>query len=333
MTRRRIVVALTTCDSEQFLGPQLESIAQQTRLPDAVVVGDDLSTDRTLAILDDFARRMPFPVRVLRHESRVGPIRNSETVLAKCADDADVVAVADHDDVWMPEKLAVVEKVFSEADAPILWFSDADLIDGAGASLPGRLFDMVHLGSGDRDLLRTGGGLRRLVHGETVTNPTIAIDAALIPLAVPFPEDKVLGSRAFQQDGWLAVLGRLRGAIRVDDRALISYRRHARSVSHQERMESARTGGAADRKSDLAREQRRARLVADRVRSRDAPWAPDAREEILALDRFLSARVERRLGPRLGGVLREWSTGSYRRFARGARTALYDLADPFRRVS
>jgi glycosyltransferase involved in cell wall biosynthesis len=328
--RMRIAVALTTCDSEAFLDEQLDSIARQTRLPDAMVVGDDRSTDRTPDLLAAFAARVPFPVVVLRHESRIGPIRNTQAVLERCADAGDVIAIADHDDVWAAEKLAVIEDVFGLPATPVVWFSDARLVDAAGEPLPGTLFDMVHLGEGDRDLIRSGGGLRRLVHGETVTNPTMAIDAQLASLCLPFPVDLIAGRPAFQQDGWMAVIGRVRGAIGIDDRPLIAYRRHDRSVSHGEALRSVADDSGSRRRAELSREQGRARLVADRVRHRDAPWDPDQREEILALDRFLTARMERGLFPRMRAIARELRAGSYRRFAQGVRTAAYDLASTYR---
>ena len=63
--RARISVALCTYDGARFLGAQLESFATQIRLPDELVVCDDHSSDGTAAVLRDFARRAPFPVRIL----------------------------------------------------------------------------------------------------------------------------------------------------------------------------------------------------------------------------------------------------------------------------
>jgi glycosyltransferase involved in cell wall biosynthesis len=329
----RIAVALTTCDSADYLEAQLSSIVRQTRLPDVVVVGDDCSIDSTPSILAEFSRRVPFPVHVLHHSERLGPIGNTDAVYARCVGLADVVAIADHDDVWAREKLAVVEEAFRATPSPTVWFSDATLIDGEGEMLGQSLFEMVHLEEAGRDQLRTGGGLRRLVHGETVTNPTMAVSAELARICLPFPEECVLGRRVFQQDGWAAVLGRILGEIAIDDRALIAYRRHGHSVSHGERLQSAQATQFG-RRADLEREQRRARLVADRVGERDAAWHSGRRHEIVALDAFLTARVERRgILRRLAGIGRALRHGWYHRFAQGTRTVLYDVADTFRVIS
>jgi glycosyltransferase involved in cell wall biosynthesis len=51
----KISVALCTYNGEQFLSRQLQSIQQQTRTPDELVVCDDCSTDHTIEILNSFA--------------------------------------------------------------------------------------------------------------------------------------------------------------------------------------------------------------------------------------------------------------------------------------
>ena len=55
MPRSKISVALCTYNGERFLGRQLASIQQQTRMPDELVVCDDCSTDSTIEILNGFA--------------------------------------------------------------------------------------------------------------------------------------------------------------------------------------------------------------------------------------------------------------------------------------
>lgn len=48
-------VVMTTYNGEQFLKEQLESLMEQTLLPDEIVVADDCSTDGSLALVCDFA--------------------------------------------------------------------------------------------------------------------------------------------------------------------------------------------------------------------------------------------------------------------------------------
>ena len=62
---RSVSVAMATYNGERYLPEMLESLAAQTRLPDELVVRDDGSTDGTLGVVHDFARRVPFRVEVI----------------------------------------------------------------------------------------------------------------------------------------------------------------------------------------------------------------------------------------------------------------------------
>lgn len=67
----RVSVALATYNGERFLREQLDSLAEQTLLPAELVVSDDGSTDRTVAIVREFAGRAPFPVKLLKRGDRL----------------------------------------------------------------------------------------------------------------------------------------------------------------------------------------------------------------------------------------------------------------------
>jgi glycosyltransferase involved in cell wall biosynthesis len=125
----RISVVMATYQGERFLPEMLDSLATQSRLPDELVVRDDASGDATIRVLEDFARRAPFAVRVIPGEQRVGYAQNFVAATRECA--GDLVFFADQDDLWRPGKLATVE---SRADVtlPQALFHDFALVrDGS----------------------------------------------------------------------------------------------------------------------------------------------------------------------------------------------------------
>jgi poly-beta-1,6-N-acetyl-D-glucosamine synthase len=73
---RRYLLISPCRDEAQFLGRTLDSVAAQSVLPTLWVVVDDGSTDETPAILNEYARRLPY-LRVVRRADRgrrqVGP--------------------------------------------------------------------------------------------------------------------------------------------------------------------------------------------------------------------------------------------------------------------
>jgi len=77
-------VAMCTYLGERFLGEQLESISAQTRLSDELVICDDGSTDGTRQIVEDYASKAPFQVRVVVNPKNVGPAANFGGAISLC---------------------------------------------------------------------------------------------------------------------------------------------------------------------------------------------------------------------------------------------------------
>ena len=105
-----ISVALCTYNGERFLSQQLESLAAQTVLPDELVICDDASSDASMRILEDFAKKAPFIVRIFKNPKNLGYIKNFEKAIGLCS--MDVIFLCDQDDYWESEKLNQVLKVF-----------------------------------------------------------------------------------------------------------------------------------------------------------------------------------------------------------------------------
>ena len=97
--RLHISVAMCTYNGGKYLREQLISIAKQARLPDELIVCDDVSNDATLQILNEFQKMAPFPIRIHRNGVRLGVTKNFEQAIALC--NGDIIALSDQDDVWM----------------------------------------------------------------------------------------------------------------------------------------------------------------------------------------------------------------------------------------
>src|SRR5258708_29962312 len=123
MNEQRISVAMCTYNGARFLAQQLESIVAQTRLPDELVVCDDVSADESPEIIRKFAKNAPFPVRLELNEKNLGSSKNFEKAIGLCR--GGLIALADQDDVWKPQKLAVLETVLENHPEVGYAFSDA----------------------------------------------------------------------------------------------------------------------------------------------------------------------------------------------------------------
>jgi glycosyltransferase involved in cell wall biosynthesis len=96
-----IAVVIPAYNSARTLGATLASVAGQTVLPAAVVVGDDHSDDETGAL----ARRWEglLPVVVVTLERNSGPAAARRAAIALT--DTPLLALLDADDVWLPDHL------------------------------------------------------------------------------------------------------------------------------------------------------------------------------------------------------------------------------------
>lgn len=103
----RVTILLSTYNGERFLPAQLQSLLAQTHGSWCLYWRDDGSADTSATLLRAFARG-PAAGRVVEvpgPATRQGTLGSFFTLLA-AAPARGVVAFADQDDVWLPEKLA-----------------------------------------------------------------------------------------------------------------------------------------------------------------------------------------------------------------------------------
>jgi len=220
--RATVTVVLCTWNGSRFLPAFLDSLVHQHRLPHELVVQDDASTDETVAILEAFAARAPFEVRIEVNPERIGSTNNFERALGRST--GQIVALADQDDLWYPHKLQYLADALEEDPILTLVFSDADLIDAAGVPVGATLWDRRAIGRLLRGLEIVPGSLfarRALTTGCTMAARRRAVDAAL-----PFPaclDDAVAPMR---HDRWLSLVAASVGTVRALPDVLLGFRVH-----------------------------------------------------------------------------------------------------------
>lgn len=109
---------MATYNGSAYLREQLNSFACQSQRPDELVVTDDGSTDHTMEILEEFARNVPFEVRIYQNCARLGYRDNFLHALELCKND--LVAFSDQDDVWLPNKLTACAHYFEAAEVALV---------------------------------------------------------------------------------------------------------------------------------------------------------------------------------------------------------------------
>lgn len=113
----KISVVMSTYNGEKFLQEQLDSIVNQSILPDELIVVDDSSQDNTLSILHNFKNKSSFYVKIIENKENIGSktkygfAKNFETALRNC--NGNIIFLSDQDDVWFKDKLATHIKIYN----------------------------------------------------------------------------------------------------------------------------------------------------------------------------------------------------------------------------
>ncbi len=211
---------MCTYNGAPYLWEQLSSIAEQSRLPDELIVCDDQSSDGTIEILKTFAAGAPFAVRIHVNETNLGVIKNFEKSINLCA--GDIIALADQDDVWHPEKLALLENEFSSAPDVGLVFTDAEIVDENLNTVGPQLWGFT-FSSKDQRLFGASKCLQILLEYNVVTGATMAFRAKFKPLIIPIPTNSDYN---FIHDRWIAMVIASVADISFVPKPLIKYRQH-----------------------------------------------------------------------------------------------------------
>jgi glycosyltransferase involved in cell wall biosynthesis len=100
-----VSVTVTAFNSERWIARALDSaLSQKTSFPFEIIVGDDCSTDGTVAIARSYQQRYPEIIRVLERSAKLGMQRNYYETFEACR--GKYVAWLDADDYWTdPHKL------------------------------------------------------------------------------------------------------------------------------------------------------------------------------------------------------------------------------------
>ncbi|HUR24801.1 MAG TPA: glycosyltransferase family 2 protein [Candidatus Thermoplasmatota archaeon] len=320
----RVSVILCTYNGARYLEEQLDSLVQQDRRPDELIVGDDGSTDGTLAILEVFAARSPFSVRLKVNGQRLGSTENFGRAVTRAT--GDLVLLCDQDDVWHPSKVRTLVDAL-EADPGLGGcFCDARLVDEQLRPL-GRLWDSSRVGFTPkrRQAMAEGDGFRVLLDRPAVTGACFAFRNPLPAGILPIPPEWV-------HDAWISLMLAAVSRLQPVDEPLIDYRQHsgAQIGAVRRRRDPLRTR-LARVSATFEATARRLELAADRLVTL-AGVPPAVRE--LARTRANHARhragLPRRRLARISPVAHAVADGRYAESGQRWTDALWDLVRPSR---
>lgn len=318
---QRTALAMCVYNGARYLQEQLDSITRQTKLLDQIVIVDDNSNDDSWDLLQAWKARCGLNVLLVRNDRNLGVVRNFEK--AALLVDADIVFFSDQDDIWYPDKVARMMRVFDDPQV-VLAHSDADLINEDGTKLGRRLFESLLMRDDERELVRTGSAAAVYLKRNLVTGAACAARLELVRRALPFPMGWI-------HDEWLALAAGVTGAVVMLEDPTISYRLHGSNTvglpipDLHWRLRSIGHAVFYPQRKKLQKCQARLHIL----QQRSAAWQAPAwfQKEINSALEHLEFRLTLPTNPlrRIHPVLHEWRSGRYNAWSNGELSVVHDI--------
>lgn len=314
---KRISVALCTYNGAQYVEEQLESIARQSRLPDELVICDDVSKDETVRIVERLAPKLPFNVHVVVNARNLGTSKNFEQAVTRCS--GDLIALADQDDVWAPWKLACLEQAFAGDPTVGCAFSNAEVTDKHLGSLGYDVWDVAGFSESEREDVNAGRAFRIMLRHNVVTGATMAFRAVLRKWLLPIPD-------VWGHDEWIAMLLSATQRLVAIDKPLIKYRQHEQNqigASAKSLVMRAQLSQLRDLRGEAAKLATLVeRLVACGCMATNPDYVEEVKKKILHLERRRTFRngFVRGLVPALSELI----FVGYHKYSNGTKSFLSD---------
>jgi glycosyltransferase involved in cell wall biosynthesis len=206
----RVAIAMATYNPPQeLLLRQLASIRAQTHTNWICVISDDCSTPERFAAIETAVAEEPRFV-VSRSPGRLGFYHNFERALMLVPEGAEYVAMADQDDDWRPDKLAVLLARIGDAQ---LAYSDARVVSRDGEVISETWWNRRRNNHSD---------LLSLLVANAVTGAASLMPRELLDFALPFPPAQF----AHFHDHWIGLTALALGRIEFVPEPLYDYVQH-----------------------------------------------------------------------------------------------------------
>ena len=238
-------VALCTYNGEKYLRKQLDSILEQTVAVDEIVICDDLSTDATLSILNQYKETFPNIFKIHANEKNLRSVKNFEKAISLCENE--IVFLCDQDDMWIPEKVEVILNQFKISPELQVIATNAFIINDDE--------DMLNVSTIYDIPSKTTKEMKEILffHQNFCTGATMAVRKEFANCIMPFPPENL-----FHHDEWIALKASLKNQLLFLNDRLIKYRIHQNQL----------VGGVIFSEQDLQKRLDKIELPAEEMNSK-----------------------------------------------------------------
>ena len=206
---KKVQILMSTYNGETYLSKQIDSILAQNYPAIQLLIRDDGSKDNTKEILKEYENK--FEQITVIYGENVG-VNGSFFSLVEMSD-ADYIAFADQDDIWLPDKVKKAVEQLEQVQGAALYACNKILIDGNDNIIK------------ENDGRKMAPSFSNALVESICTGCTIVMNRKLTEqLKIHIPEHAVL------HDWWCYLLAAYLGTVIYDENAYIWYRQHENNV-------------------------------------------------------------------------------------------------------
>lgn len=209
-----ISVCMAVYNGDLYIKEQLDSIFNQTLIPDELIIVDDCSSDNTKLIINSYFNK---GIRIEVHENKnnIGVIKSFEKAISKT--NGDYVFLCDQDDIWSNRKVELMVDKISYNKG--LCISNYSIIDSlSNSSNVNVIFDEK-----DFSILKT------IVKNKFI-GCSIAFHKNVKEKILPFPQHIPM------HDSWIGIIALYYFNVSVLQENTLYYRRHSNNVTGKKQM-------------------------------------------------------------------------------------------------
>jgi glycosyltransferase involved in cell wall biosynthesis len=202
-----VSVCMAVHNGELFLRQQLDSILDQLKNEDELVISDDASTDSSVEIIKSYQNSK---VRLLPAHRFGSPIKNFEYAIMNSKNE--IIFLADQDDIWCEHKISTMANELAMYDLVVC---DCRLIDEKGKVIRNSFFEKNN----------SHNGLVKNLLKNSFVGCCMAFHRKVLKKVLPFPQNILM------HDQWIGLVAQKHFRVKFIPQTLVDHRRHGRNYS------------------------------------------------------------------------------------------------------
>lgn len=219
-----ISVAMATYNGEKYIRKQLESILNQTKMVDEIIICDDCSSDNTCVIINEIIRTHleGNRIRLICNERNLGYIENFRKSISLAK--GEYIFLSDQDDIWHPEKVELLLDKMIDNDASCIC-TNSSFIDQNDKKIEDKeayCLNSIVRNTKEGDCRRLS--FHRLLYGNVSQGCTYCITADVGKKYVK------LESNTVPHDYQLILISAIEGKAYFWNKELVNYRLHSENA-------------------------------------------------------------------------------------------------------